>query len=71
MKPKRSGKDSTSDSWKKQSDEEENFKKKKQWFHESSQTESEALRAMIGKQRKKDDKEAEELKEKNLRNSGE
>jgi hypothetical protein len=27
-------------------------KKENQWFHESSQTESEALRAMIGKEKK-------------------
>lgn len=58
MKPKKPGKDSTSDSGKKQSGADGNSDKKPQWFYDSSQTESEALRAMIGK--KKEDEDSKE-----------
>jgi hypothetical protein len=61
MTEKKPGENSSSESGKKKSDEEEGYQKKKQWFHDSSQTESDALRAMIGKQVKKEDsKESEE-----------
>lgn len=64
MKSKKPGKDSTSeDSGEKQSDEERKIKKKKQWFHDSSQTESEALRAIIGKQKKEDENPKESEKD--------
>lgn len=54
MKPKKTGNDSTSKSGKVPSGEGRQYKKKKEWFHDSSQTESNALRAMMGKQKKKD-----------------
>lgn len=61
MTEKKPGENSSSESGNKKSDEEEDYQKKKQWFHDSSQTESDALRAMIGKQFKKEDsKESEE-----------
>lgn len=65
MKPKKSGKDSTSHSGEKSSGADRQSKKKKQWFHDSSQTESDALRAMMGKPEKEDEDSKESEKDNN------
>jgi|GEM_PF-6364064 len=63
------GKRSSTDSGKTPPGPEKQKSKNKEWYHDSSLTESEALRAMIGKQRKKEDRDVEEPKEEDPRNS--
>ena len=69
MTEKKPGERASADSGKTPAGPEKPKSKNKEWFHDSSLTESEALRAMIGKQRKKEDKHVEEPKKEDSRNS--